>query len=63
MSQVPPTMRQIYERILRGRLARYEGNKTATANSLGISIKTLYNKMHEFSMEDQIAVYPKRRRQ
>lgn len=31
----------------------YGGNKTHAAASLGISIKTLYNKLKEYNMEDQ----------
>ena len=29
-------------------LARMEGNKTRTAEALGISLKTLYNRLHTY---------------
>lgn len=34
----------------------YEGRKTDVAHALGISIKTLYNKLEEYAREDEIRV-------
>ncbi len=36
--------------IIVSRLARHKGNRTATAESLGISRKTLFNKMRQYSL-------------
>ncbi len=40
-------------------LAHFQGNKTQAANALGITIKTLYNKLHEYGEFDKFAIYPK----
>lgn len=40
-------------------LAHFQGNKTQAANALGITIKTLYNKLHEYGEFDKYAIYPK----
>lgn len=37
----------------------FDGNKTQTANALGITIKTLYNKLHSYGMFDKYAVHSK----
>ncbi|MBN8536067.1 MAG: sigma-54-dependent Fis family transcriptional regulator [Deltaproteobacteria bacterium] len=44
--------------ILKG-LAHFSGNKTQAANNLGITIKTLYNKLHEYGEFDKFAVHSK----
>jgi DNA-binding NtrC family response regulator len=31
-------------------LAYHQGNKTRTAQSLGVTIKTLYNKLHRYGI-------------
>jgi two-component system response regulator HydG len=44
--------------ILKG-LNYFEGNKTQAANALGITIKTLYNKLHEYGEFEKYAMHPK----
>ncbi len=44
--------------ILKG-LAHFDGNKTQAANALGITIKTLYNKLHEYGEFEKFAVHQK----
>jgi DNA-binding NtrC family response regulator len=39
--------------IISSRLARMAGNRTATAESLGISRKTLFNKMRQYGLLDE----------
>jgi DNA-binding NtrC family response regulator len=34
-------------------LQHHEGNKTRAAQSLGITIKTLYNKLHRYGILDK----------
>lgn len=42
------TIYDLEKRYILKALHYYEGNKTQAANSLGITIKTLYNKLHEY---------------
>ena len=41
---------RVEKRLIVSRLARYHNNRTATANSLGITRKTLFTKMREFNL-------------
>ncbi len=56
-----PTL-PIYElekRYILKALNYFEGNKTQAANALGITIKTLYNKLHEYGEFEKYAVHTK----
>jgi len=37
--------------MIQSRLARYGGNRSAAAESLGISRKTLFNKMRQYHLD------------
>jgi len=41
---------RVEKRLIASRMARYHNNRTATADSLGISRKTLFTKMHEHNL-------------
>ncbi|MEZ6187162.1 MAG: sigma-54 dependent transcriptional regulator [Planctomycetota bacterium] len=47
-------IREAEERLVRLALDRYPGDKPAAADVLGISLKTLYNKIKAFGITDQI---------
>lgn len=40
-------------------LQYFEGNKTKVAAALGVTIKTLYNKLHEYGLFDKFSTYKK----
>jgi two-component system NtrC family response regulator len=40
------SLREMEQRMIEAALERHQGNKTAAAQELGVSIKTLYNKLH-----------------
>lgn len=50
------TISEMERELIIERMAYFEGNKTQTAHSLGITIKTLYNKLHEFGLFEQYKV-------
>jgi DNA-binding NtrC family response regulator len=43
----PPTLRDIEMEHILAVLDKHQGNKPAAARQLGISLKTLYNKLHQ----------------
>lgn len=47
------TIAEMERELIIERLAICEGNKTQTAMTLGITIKTLYNKIHEYGLFEQ----------
>lgn len=54
-----PTMplHELEKRYILKALNYFEGNKTQAANALGITIKTLYNKLHEYGEFERFAVH------
>jgi transcriptional regulator with PAS, ATPase and Fis domain len=54
-----PTMslHELEKRYILKALSYFDGNKTQAANALGITIKTLYNKLHEYGEFDKYAVH------
>ena len=55
------SLHELEKRYILKALAHFEGNKTQAANALGITIKTLYNKLHEYGEFDRFAVHTKRK--
>ena len=51
------TLSELEKRFILKALHYFEGNKTQAANALGITIKTLYNKLHEYGEFDKYAVH------
>jgi len=51
------TLAELEKRFIIKALNYFEGNKTQAANALGITIKTLYNKLHEYGEFDKFAVH------
>lgn len=44
------TMAEVEKEHIQKALVHFKGNKTRTAKALGISHKTLYNKLHEYKL-------------
>lgn len=53
------TLHELEKRYILKALEHFGGNKTQAANNLGITIKTLYNKLHEYGEFDKFAVHTK----
>ncbi len=53
------TLHELEKRYILKALGHYGGNKTQAANNLGITIKTLYNKLHEYGEFEKFAVHTK----
>lgn len=53
------TLAELEKRYILKALVHFEGNKTQAANALGITIKTLYNKLHEYGEFEKFAVHQK----
>ena len=50
---------ELEKRYILKALNYFDGNKTQAANALGITIKTLYNKLHEYGEFERYAAHPK----
>lgn len=53
------TVHELEKRYILKALQHFGGNKTQAANALGITIKTLYNKLHEYGEFERFAVHTK----
>lgn len=53
------TLNDLERRHIIKALNYFEGNKTQAANALGITIKTLYNKLHEYGEFEKFAIHSK----
>lgn len=51
------TLGELEKRYILKALGHFDGNKTQAAQALGITIKTLYNKLHEYGEFDRFAVH------
>lgn len=51
------TISELEKRYILKGLAHFSGNKTQAAHALGITIKTLYNKLHEYGEFEKFAVH------
>jgi DNA-binding NtrC family response regulator len=53
------TLHDLEKRYILKALGHFGGNKTQAANNLGITIKTIYNKLHEYGEFEKFAVHSK----
>ncbi|MBE8162887.1 MAG: sigma-54-dependent Fis family transcriptional regulator [Bdellovibrionaceae bacterium] len=53
------TLNDIQKAYVLRSLQHFKGNKTKVAKALGVTIKTLYNKLHEYGIFDQFSTYKK----
>ena len=51
-----PTMDEVYKEELKIRLNLFDGNKSRVALSLGVTIKTIYNKIVDYDLENYAKV-------
>jgi DNA-binding NtrC family response regulator len=51
------TLYDLEKRFILKALTYFEGNKTQAANALGITLKTLYNKLHEYGEFEKYSVH------
>ena len=56
------TIAQMECELIEKALEHFNGNKTRAAESLGVTIKTLYNKLHEYGLFDKYKVNGRGRR-
>ena len=54
------SLHELERRYIIKALHYFDGNKTRAAQALGITIKTLYNKLHEYGEFDKFAVHMKK---
>jgi len=55
ISGPPQTLREIELQVIQETLARHDGNKQRAAEELGVSVKTLYNKLNQIAALDRSA--------
>jgi DNA-binding NtrC family response regulator len=55
--QVGSTLEEAQRRLICATLGHYHGNKTLTAAVLGVSLKTLYNRLKEYESKPDSAGY------
>lgn len=48
-----PTLDQIERQVIEYRLQLFDGNKSQAAKSLGVSLKTIYNKLNAYRKADR----------
>ena len=53
------TLYELEKKYIMTSLDFFEGNKTRVASALGITIKTLYNKLHEYGEFEKFAIHTK----
>jgi len=53
------TLHELEKRYILEVLLHFNGDKAQAANALGITIKTLYNKLHGYGEFDKFVIYPK----
>lgn len=51
------SLHELERRYILKALNHFEGNKTQAANALGVTIKTLYNKLHEYGEFNKFAIH------
>ncbi|WP_265584064.1 helix-turn-helix domain-containing protein [Chitinimonas koreensis] len=52
--EVGTSLDEAERRIIFATLERYQGNKRRTAKVLGVSLKTLYNRLNEYAASDRL---------